>query len=76
MNKASIVSLMQNIGKLDAGTEAVVGNFTISRGKSHHRTYDIRHGATTICGGYIPAKADPETFPIRMAIEAVTNMNI
>jgi hypothetical protein len=76
MTKAAIVTLMRNLGTLDAGTEVVVGNFTIRRGKSHHRTYDIRHGSKTICGGEIPTSADPQTYPIRMAIEAVTNMEI
>jgi hypothetical protein len=76
MTKTVIVSLMQNLIKIDAGTEAVVGNFVISRSKSHHRSYCVRHGSKTICEGEIPTSADPDTFPVRMAIEAIRNMNI
>lgn len=76
MTKSDIISLIQNLSKLDAGAETTVGNFVISRGTDRHRSYCVRHGSKTICGGEIPTSADPETYPIRMAVEAVTNMNI
>lgn len=76
MTKSYIISQLHKVESLDAGTEVGVGNFVISRSKSHHRSYCVRHGSKTICEGEIPTSADPDTFPVRMAIEAVTNMNI
>lgn len=76
MTKTAIISQLHRVESLAAGAEVGVGNFVISRSKSHHRSYCVRHGSKTICEGEIPTSADPDTFPVRMAIEAVTNMNI
>lgn len=54
--------------------EHTIGNFVLRWGANDH--YDFRNGSTSIVCGKIPASADRNTFPIRMAIEAVTNMNI
>lgn len=54
--------------------ENAIGNFVISWSRDGH--YDFRHGNTSIACGKIPASADRNAYPIRMAIEAVANMNI
>jgi hypothetical protein len=74
MTKQEVLTALWKM-KMDPNTgEHTLGNFVLRWGRNN--TYDLRHGSKTICGGEIPTSADPNTYPIRIAIEAVTNMNI
>ena len=73
MTKDTILQALRSRHALEPDTVLSVGNFTIERRKN---TWSVSNGTKQIGGGFIPASADPSTFPIMMAIAAIEQMRI
>ena len=50
------------------------GTIEVYRGYEVHGNFSVMHGNHQIGGGRIPASADPEVYPLKVAIASVNEM--
>ncbi len=75
MTASSILSELRKHERISPFQTIRIGAWEVYRGMEKNGNYSVSIGAMQIAGGRIPASADPERFPLRIAEAIVNEMN-
>lgn len=74
MTTSSILSELRKHERISPFQTIRIGTIEVYRGMEQHGNWSVSNKNVQLAGGRIPASADPETFPIAIAIAIVNEM--